>query len=102
MSELKKDELMVQLDYWGSECRKCAEHHNYSCETGCPYQERCEQVYKQIVALIKQPRPYEEFIEEKAKQLLAKLERSLVDEMSAKKTKEVKNGLTKKEPTLGG
>ena len=45
---LHRKEQLAQLDYWGSECRKCAEHHNYSCETGCPHQQRCELAYQQI------------------------------------------------------
>lgn len=46
--KLKREELLAQIDYWGNECRNCAEHHNYSCETGCPHQPRCEQAYQQI------------------------------------------------------
>jgi len=45
---LRRKEQLAQLDYWGSECRKCAEHHDYSCETGCPHQQRCELAYQQI------------------------------------------------------
>jgi len=63
---MKGKELWVQLDYWGSECRKCAEHHNYSCETGCPHQERCGQAYEQIMALIKKPQVTDEWIIQQA------------------------------------
>lgn len=49
---LKDNRLLARLDYWGSERRKCAEHHGYSCETGCPHQQECEQAYKQIRQLI--------------------------------------------------
>jgi len=48
MITLRRKEQLAQLDYWGSECRKCAEHHDYSCETGCPHQQRCELAYQQI------------------------------------------------------
>jgi len=48
-----REVFLVQLDHWKNECRICAEHHGFSCEEGCPHQERCEQVHKQIVALIK-------------------------------------------------
>ena len=54
--ELSRDRLIFCLDYWGSECRKCAEHHGYSCELGCPHQPECEQAYQQIKALIENPK----------------------------------------------
>ena len=71
--ELKRNRLLVRLDYWGSECRKCAEHHNYSCETGCPHQEECEQAYEQIRQLI-QSKPeiddMEKYVYEKAREIV--------------------------------
>jgi len=45
---LHRKEQLAQLDYWGSECRKHAEEHDYSCETGCPHQQRCELAYQLI------------------------------------------------------
>jgi hypothetical protein len=90
--KLKREELLAQIDYWGNECRNCAEHHNYSCETGCPHQPRCEQAYQQIREMIQklgkkrglmgmageifneahknQPKVTEEWIEEKKREMI--------------------------------
>ena len=81
--KLKREELLAQIDYWGNECRNCAEHHNYSCETGCPHQPRCEQAYQQIREMIQKPEVTEEWIEEKAGELS---EMSLYWDVDSKRT----------------
>ncbi len=69
MSELKEEELLGQIDTWLICCRSDAKKVYGSCKK-CPCKEGCDQAEKQIREMIQKPKVTEDWIEDKARELL--------------------------------